>query len=178
MKIAEVVSDDATLIRREAWSSPEIYELEMKGIFGKSWLFLGHESQIPEFGDFVQAYMGETPIILSRGPEGRVYANVNSCSHRGLPVCRADRGNTTKFVCPYHNWNYDVTGKLVAIPQERHVESRPDKRKLGLKAVPRIDSWNGMIFGSFDPDIVSLDKYLGDQRFYLDAFFGRFPQGV
>lgn len=178
MKIADVVSDDATLIRREAWSSPEIYELEMKGIFGKSWLFLGHESQIPEFGDFVQAYMGETPIILSRGPEGRVYANVNSCSHRGLPVCRADRGNTTKFVCPYHNWNYDVTGKLVAIPQERHLESRPDKRQLGLKAVPRIDSWNGMIFGSFDPDIVSLDEYLGDQRFYLDAFFGRFPQGV
>ena len=157
MQITDVVNEDATLIGREAWSDPEVYELEKRGVFGKAWLFLGHESQIPAPGDFVQAYMCETPVILARGPDGRVHANINSCSHRGLPVCRAERGNTNKFVCPYHNWNYDVTGKLLAIPQERHVQSRPDKSTLGLKPVPRIDSWNGMIFGSFDPEIVSLD---------------------
>jgi len=178
INIADVVNDDATLISRRAWSDPEIYELEKRGIFAKAWLFLAHESQIRESGDFVQAYMGETPIIVSRGPDGAVYANINSCSHRGLPVCRSDHGNTTKFVCPYHNWNYDVTGKLVAIPQERHVKGRPDKGKLGLKAVPRVESWNGMVFGSFDPEVESLDDYLGDMRFYLDAFFARFPQGI
>lgn len=178
MRIADIVNDDATLIRRQAWSDPAVYALEKKGIFGKAWLFLAHESQIRNSGDFVQAYMGETPIIVSRGPDQKIYANINSCSHRGLPVCRADHGNTTKFVCPYHNWNYDVTGKLQAIPQERYVEGRPDKSKLGLKAVPRVDSWNGMVFGSFDPEIESLDDYLGDMRFYLDAFFARFPQGI
>ncbi len=83
MNIADVVNDDATLISRRAWSDPEIYELEKRGIFGKAWLFLAHESQIRESGDFVQAYMGETPIIVSRGPDGAVYANINSCSHRG-----------------------------------------------------------------------------------------------
>lgn len=178
MRIADIVNDDASLIGREAFCDPEIYALEKRGIFGKAWLFLTHDSQIPEAGDFVQAFMGETPIIVSRGPDGRVHANLNSCSHRGLPVCRADRGNTTKFVCPYHNWNYDVTGELVAIPQERHVESRPDKSRLGLKPVPRLESWNGMIFGSFDPEIESLDAYLGDMKFYLDAFFARFPAGI
>lgn len=178
MRIAEIVNDDATLISRRAWTDPEIYALEKKGIFGKSWLFLGHESQIPESGDFVQAYMCETPIILSRGDGDEIYANINSCTHRGLPVCRADHGNTKKFVCPYHNWNYDISGKLVAIPQERHLESRPDKSKLGLKAVPRIESWNGMIFGSFDPQIESLEDYLGDMKFYLGAFFDRFPAGI
>lgn len=178
MNIDEIVNDDATLISRRAWSDPEIYALEKKGIFGKSWLFLAHESQIPRMGDFVQAFMCETPIIVSRGRDSEIYANVNSCTHRGLPVCRADHGNTTKFVCPYHNWNYDISGKLVAIPQERHVESRPDKSKLGLKAVPRVESWNGMIFGSFDPEIESLDDYLGEMKFYLGAFFDRFPGGV
>ena len=177
-RLSDIVDEKATLISRRAWSDPGIYELEKKGIFGKAWLFLGHDSMIPNAGDFVQAYMCETPIILSRGEDMQVYANVNSCSHRGLPVCRAGHGNTKKFVCPYHNWNYDVTGKLLAIPQERQVQKRPDKSKLGLKRVPRLDSWNGMIFGSFDPDIESLDEYLGDMKFYLGAFFDRFPNGV
>ena len=85
-RIRDVVNDDATLISRKAWSDPHVYELEKRGIFGKSWLFLAHETQIPNPGDFVQAYMCETPIIVSRGPAGDVHANVNSCTHRGLPV--------------------------------------------------------------------------------------------
>jgi phenylpropionate dioxygenase-like ring-hydroxylating dioxygenase large terminal subunit len=176
--IEDIVNADATCIGRRAWSDPAIYELEKRGIFGRAWLFLGHESQIPNAGDFVQAYMCETPIILARGADGRLHANVNSCTHRGVPVCRASHGNTTKFVCPYHNWNYDVTGALVAIPQERQLKHRPDKRKLGLKPVPRLDSWNGLVFGSFDPEIAPLDDYLGDMKFYLGAFFDRFPQGI
>ena len=67
LKISEVVNHDASLISRRAWSDPAIYELEKKGIFGKAWLFLGHESQIRNRGDFVQAYMCETPVILARG---------------------------------------------------------------------------------------------------------------
>ncbi|MEZ4353039.1 MAG: SRPBCC family protein [Myxococcota bacterium] len=178
LRAADLVNDDASLIGRRAWTDPGIYALEKRGIFGRSWLFLGHESQIPEPGDFVQACMGETPIILSRGPDRRIHANVNSCTHRGLPVCRADHGNTTKFVCPYHNWNFDVTGRLVAIPQERHVKARPDKSRLGLKAVPRVESWEGLVFGCFDPGVESLDAWLGDQKFYLEAFLHRFPAGI
>ncbi len=176
--IRDVVNEDATLISRRAWSDPHIYELEKKGIFGKAWLFLGHESQIKNPGDFVQAFMCETPIILARGEDNKVYASINSCTHRGLPVCRADHGNTKRFVCPYHNWSYKVSGELAAIPQERIVEKKPCKEELGLKQVPRVESWNGMIFGSFDPEIIPLEDYLGDMRFYLDAFFLRFPQGI
>ncbi|MGH0034275.1 MAG: aromatic ring-hydroxylating oxygenase subunit alpha [Myxococcota bacterium] len=177
-KVRDLVNDGATLIGRRAWSDPGIYELEKRGIFGRSWLFLAHESQIRSPGDFVQACMCETPIIVARGPDRAIHASVNSCTHRGLPVCRADHGNTERFVCPYHNWNFDVTGKLQAIPQERQVEKRPDKSRLGLKKVPRVETWNGMIFGSFDEDIESLDDYLGDMKFYLGAFFDRFPEGI
>ena len=156
MKIDDIVNADASLISRRAWSDPEIYELEKKAIFGRSWLFLGHESQIPNPGDFVRACMCQTPVILARGNQHEIHAHINSCTHRGLPVCRADYGNTQRFVCPYHNWNYELSGKLVAIPQERQLEHRPDKSTLGLKPVPRIDSWNGLIFVSFDPEIESL----------------------
>jgi phenylpropionate dioxygenase-like ring-hydroxylating dioxygenase large terminal subunit len=178
VRVRDIVNEDATLISRRAWSDPEIYELEKKGIFGRSWLFLGHESQIPKPGDFVRACMCQTPIILVRGTNHEIHAHINSCTHRGLPVCRADHGNTKRFVCPYHNWNYELSGKLAAIPQERQLENRPDKSTLGLKPVPRLDSWNGMIFGSFDPEIEPLDEYLGDMKFYLGAFFDRFPDGI
>ncbi|MEM9256205.1 MAG: Rieske 2Fe-2S domain-containing protein [Pseudomonadota bacterium] len=176
--IHALVSDDASRISRRCWSDPAVYELEKRGIFGRCWLFLGHESQIRNPGDYVQAYMCETPIILARGEDGGVHASVNSCTHRGLPVCRSDHGNTKRFVCPYHNWSYTVSGDLVAIPQESEVAVKPDKSQLGLKRVPRVESWRGMIFGSFDPQIESLEDYLGDMRFYLDAFFERFPDGV
>ncbi|MEH6567895.1 MAG: aromatic ring-hydroxylating dioxygenase subunit alpha [Halioglobus sp.] len=177
-QISDLVSSDASMISRRCWSDPDVYALEKEAIFGKAWLFLGHESQIKNPGDFVQAYMCETPIILSRGQDSKVYANINSCSHRGLPVCRSDHGNTKRFVCPYHSWSYSVEGALVTIPQESEVAVKPDKSLLGLKRVPRVESWRGMIFGSFDEAIIPLDQYLGDMRFYLDAFFDRFPEGI
>jgi phenylpropionate dioxygenase-like ring-hydroxylating dioxygenase large terminal subunit len=176
--ITELVNEDATLVSRRCWTDPGVYALEKRGIFGRAWLFLGHESQLRQPGDFVQAYMCETPIILSRGQDRRLYACIDSCSHRGLPVCRADHGNTKRFICPYHNWSYSVEGELVAIPQENAVRNKPDKSRLGLKRVPRLETWRGLVFGSFDPDIMPLEEYLGDMRFYLDAFLGRFPDGI
>ena len=131
IKVSDLVNQDATMVSRRCWTDQEVYELEKKGIFGKAWLFLGHESQIKHPGDFVQAYMCETPIILARGTDSQVHASINSCTHRGLPVCRADHGNAKRFVCPYHNWSYTVEGDLVTIPQERELKSRPDKTELG-----------------------------------------------
>tara|TARA_R110000823_G_scaffold132777_8_gene261317 strand:+ start:6916 stop:8202 length:1287 start_codon:yes stop_codon:yes gene_type:complete len=176
--VEKLVNEDASLISRRCWSDAGVYELEKRAIFGRAWLFLGHESQIRAPGDFVQAYMCETPIILSRGEDGAIYANINSCTHRGLPVCRADHGNTRRFVCPYHNWSYGVDGSLKTIPQASQVRNQPDKSVLGLKRVPRVESWRGLIFGSFNADIESLEDYLGDMRFYLDAFLQRFPAGI
>ena len=73
-RVRDLVNDDATLVGRKAWVDPGVYELEKRGVFGKAWLFLGHESQIPNPGDFVQSCMCETPIILSRGQDGKIYA--------------------------------------------------------------------------------------------------------
>lgn len=178
LRAQDIVNDDASLIAREAWTDAHIYEQEKQAIFGRTWLFLGHESQIKQPGDFVQAYMGETPIILARGTDNKVYANINSCSHRGVPVCRHDHGNAKRFVCPYHNWSYTVEGELATIPQARELENCPDKSALGLKAVPRLECWKGFYFGSFNESIEPLEDFLGHMKFYLEAFIDRFDGGV
>jgi len=176
--VLKLVSDDACRIQRQVFTSPEIYQWEKEYIFGRSWLYLCHESQLPKAGDYLTTYMCETPVIVARGEDHRLHVSVNSCSHRGLPVCRSDRGNAKRFVCPYHNWSYTVEGALHTVPQEKKLSSPLDKSCLGLKQVPRVESYGGLVFGSFKSDIESLDEYLGDMRFYLDCMFDRYHGGV
>lgn len=176
--VKQLVSDDGCQISRKVFTSETVYQLEKQHIFGKNWLYLAHESQLKKPGDFVTTFMGETPVIVAMGDDGEIYANVNSCSHRGLPVCRTDMGNAKRFVCPYHNWSFKPNGELAAVPQERKVVTPIDKSKNGLKRIPRLESYRGLYFGSFNEAIEPLDDFLGDMKFYLDSFFARFPEGV
>ena len=100
------------LVSRKIFFDPEIYQIELERIFARCWLFLGHESQIPEPGDYMTAYMGEDPILVCRGNDGTVRAFLNSCRHRGMKVCRADRGNARQFTCSFHGWTYTNSGEL------------------------------------------------------------------
>jgi len=176
--VRTLVSDDGSEISRKVFTSEEVYQLEKKHIFGKNWLYLAHESQFKKPGDFVTTYMGETPVIVAMGDDGEIYASINSCSHRGLPVCRTDMGNSKRFICPYHNWSYKPDGELVTVPQERKVTRPVDKKKNSLRRVPRLESYRGLYFGCLYAGIEPLEDYLGDMRFYLDTFFNRFPNGV
>jgi len=176
-RFAQLVSEDGCYIGRKVFTDPDVYAAEKRSIFGKSWLYLAHESQLPNSGDFVTTYMAETPVIVTRGGNGDIHVLANSCSHRGLPVCRADFGNTKGFVCPYHAWTYNLAGDLLAVPQERKV-GRIDKSYLGLPPVPRMESYRGFIFGSFDVAAEPLADHLGDMRFYIDTYLDRFPRGV
>lgn len=173
----ELVNDDGSKISRKVYTSEAVYQQEKEQIFGKSWLYLAHESQFKKPGDFITTFMGETPIIVAMGDDGELHANVNSCTHRGVAVCRTDMGNAKRFVCPYHNWSYKVDGELAIVPQERACKPI-DKQANRLKRVPRLESYRGLFFGSFNEEIESLEDFLGDQRFYLDTYFNRFPGGV
>jgi len=176
--IARLVSDDGCYVSRRVFTSPEVYEWEKRYLFGRNWLFLTHESQIPAIGDFVTSYMGETPVIIARGEDNRIHVSINSCSHRGLPVCRSDKGNAKRFICPYHNWAYTVEGRLHTVPQEKKVCQAVDKDRLGLKKIPRVESYGGLVFGCFDERVEPLEDYLGDMRWYLDCMFDRYPKGI
>lgn len=160
------------LVKRSIFSDPDIYKAELEQIFARCWLYLGHESQIPNAGDFLNVVMGIEPVLVVRNAEGGISAFINSCRHRGNKVCRADAGNAKAFMCPYHGWTYDLKGALTGLPGHRELYHDEVKRpEWGLPAVAQVDTYRGMIFGTFDADAPSLGEYLGDIRFGLDLLF-------
>jgi phenylpropionate dioxygenase-like ring-hydroxylating dioxygenase large terminal subunit len=92
------------VVSRELFVNDEIYAQEQERIFARSWLFVGHESQIPRPGDYFVSCMGEESVILTRDQRQQVHVFLNTCRHRGMKVCRYDEGNTAVFTCPYHGW--------------------------------------------------------------------------
>jgi Phenylpropionate dioxygenase and related ring-hydroxylating dioxygenases, large terminal subunit len=91
---------------RKVFTDPEIFELEMKYIFEKNWMYLCHESQIKEKGDFFTTYMGRQPVIITRDKQGEIHGFINACTHRGAQLVNTARGNKRSFTCPFHMWSF------------------------------------------------------------------------
>lgn len=165
-------------VSRRIFFDEEVYHRELTQIFARSWLYLGHESQIPNAGDFVTAYMGEDPVILCRGKDGSIRAFLNSCRHRGMKVCRLDAGNARSFNCSFHGWSYSTDGELIGVPFHNTVYRDLDRSKLGLHAVPKVENYGGFIFGNWQAGATSLERHLGDMRWYLDILIERPLGGI
>src|SRR5882757_1149646 len=156
-------------ISREIFVNEAIYAEEQERIFARAWLFIGHESQIPNPGDFAASRMGEEAVILTRDRAGAVHVLLNSCRHRGMKVCRYDEGNTTVFTCPYHGWSYGTDGRLVGVPFLREAyRSTLDRAQWGLVEVAQLARYKGTVWATWDPAAPSFFEYLGDFRRYLD----------
>ena len=153
-----------SLTPADAYIDHEIFEREQERIFkGPTWQILGSETEVPTPGDFQTSYIGTTPIVLHHAHDGSLNAYVNRCAHRGARVIRELRGNRKYPICPYHNWRYDGTGKLVGVSMEKGLNGKggyPDsfnREENGMKAL-RVAILNGVIFGTFDslaPDLLS-----------------------
>lgn len=171
---ARYVDTRSGTVKREIFVDEEIYKQEKSRIFGRCWLYLVHESEIPNPGDFVSVYMGEEPVVVCRDPDGKIGAFINSCRHRGNRICRVDRGNTKTFVCSYHGWAYSTRGNLVGVPgKKEYYQNCIDQDQLGLIKVAQVSSYGGLVFGTLDPEATSLDEYLGDMRWGLDIMLGQ-----
>jgi phenylpropionate dioxygenase-like ring-hydroxylating dioxygenase large terminal subunit len=151
------------LLDRRILSDESLYQLELERIFGRSWNFMCHESQIPETGDYFINYIGEDQVIVVRDETGKINVLLNTCRHRGNALCRAEQGRAKSFVCSYHGWNYALDGKLIGVPgQKTYYHDALDRSRLGLARAAKVESYLGFYFATLDPDAPPLLDVLGD----------------
>src|SRR5947199_8776622 len=162
-KISDLVMADTREVQLRVLSDHEIYELEMERIFGKTWLLLGHESEIPNSGDFVVRDMGSDSVIVTRGADGNVNVLLNVCAHRGMRVSTLDCGNTQIHKCIYHGWAYRPNGDCIGAPvaNECMHGKLMSKEQLGRKRA-RSALYGGLIFATWNHDGPSVAQFLGD----------------
>lgn len=167
--------------RRDIFTDPDLFELEMKYIFEDNWVYLAHESQIPNVNDYFTTYIGRQPVVITRGKDGNLNAVINACAHRGAMLCRRKHGNKGSFTCPFHGWTFSNTGKLLKVKDEKTTEYPPQFGENGshdLKKVARFESYKGFLFGSLNPDVKPLAEHLGDTRVIIDQIVDQAPDGL
>lgn len=166
------IDDDAKnglfRVQREAFLDPDVFAAERARIFDRSWIYLGHESEVVAPGDFRVRELGARRIVFVRGKDRVVRALLNSCTHRGAEVCREKSGNANSFQCFYHGWSFGNDGRLIGVPGEEAYAPGFSRAALGLREAPRLESYRGFYFVSFDPEIVTLPEYLAGAAEYLD----------
>jgi len=161
-QIRSLVDGATGLIDRRIYADQEIFDLEMEKIYARAWLFMCHDSMIPNPGDFFQTYMGEDRVIVVRDKQGQAQVLLNTCRHRGNAVCRAEEGHATSFMCTYHGWTYDLQGKLVGVPGFKdYYHEDLNRDEWGLVAA-KVQSYKGFIFATLDQEAPSLEEFLGD----------------
>jgi Rieske 2Fe-2S family protein len=119
-------------LKRDFYTSPAYHALDLEHIFYKEWLFAGHSCEMPRPGDFTTLQVGEYPVILVRGRDGAIRAFHNVCRHRGSRLCTDERGSRPRLVCPYHQWTYDLDGRLIFA---RDMMNEIDLTQFGLMPV-------------------------------------------
>ena len=151
------------LLDKNIFVDRDLYELELERVFARAWNFMCHESQIPEPGDFFVNHIGEDPVIVVRDTAGAVQVLLNTCSHRGNVLCRAEIGNVKSFHCTYHGWNFGLDGTLLAVPGKADFyRGRLNTEQWGLQKAAKVEHYRGFYFATLDPDAPSLADYLGE----------------
>ena len=178
--IIDVPDERRFEVSRRIFRDPELFELEMERIFESNWVYLAHESQIPEPHDFFTTTVGRQPVVVTRDKSGAIHAFINACSHRGAQITTTKRGNKPTFMCPYHGWVYDSAGTCVDV-NAHATGGYPeyfDKLNHNLRTLGQVGTYRGFIFGSIEPDVAPLATWLGEATSLIDSFVEQSPQGL
>ena len=176
--IAGLLRPDA--VHRDMYADVALFALEQERIFRRAWIYLCHESEIAQPGDYVLAQLGPDEVIVARGAEGGIAAMHNRCAHRGARVMMAPRGNARLFTCAYHAWSFGLDGALDSVPApEGYAKGfAGGGRGPGLTRVARVASYRGFVFGSGAVTGPDLPTFLGGLASALDNMVDRAPDGA
>jgi phenylpropionate dioxygenase-like ring-hydroxylating dioxygenase large terminal subunit len=168
-------------VHKSVYTDPSIFDLEMRNIFGRTWIYVGHESQVPKPGDYWTATLGKQPVIMVRDRQGSVHVLYNRCPHKGAKVVADGCGSTGPiFRCPYHAWTFRHDGSLLGVPYRKAYAGTAFDIKdplFSVRKVARVDSYRGFVFACLAADGPELTTFLGGIITSLDNFCDRSPTG-
>ncbi|HSV82674.1 MAG TPA: aromatic ring-hydroxylating dioxygenase subunit alpha [Ramlibacter sp.] len=156
-------------VHTSLYTDASIFDTEMDRIFGRTWVWVAHASEIPQAGSYKNTYVGRQPVIVVRDREQQVHVLLNRCRHRGATVSEGKKGKVNSFVCPYHGWSYSLDGALRGVPHPEGYAGLLDKSGLPLVRL-RVEQYAGMIFASFNQDVEPLSDFLGPAKKWIDLF--------
>ena len=175
--IIDDIDGERFQLNRSVLVEPEVLKIEHQRVFARSWIYVGHESEISLAGDFKTRTVAGRPVIFARDGSGQVRTFLNTCRHRGAMLCREREGNQNSFTCMYHGWTYNIDGKLVGIPGRDSYSANFDAGEFGLAEVPLVDDYRGFWFVHFDDDAPALVDYLAGAAEYIDLVVDQSPSG-
>src|SRR5690606_36697103 len=153
-QIAELVREDS--VHKSVYTDPEIFKLEMDRIYGRAWIYAGHESQVPNVGDYHTTRIGDQDVIMVRAMDNQLYVLYNRCPHKGAKVVAEGDGNVGKFFrCPYHAWTFKLDGTHLAAPMRRGFENTrfdPKSPEFAMHHVARVQSYWGFVYANQSPE--------------------------
>ncbi|EAR51376.1 putative aromatic-ring hydroxylating dioxygenase, alpha-subunit [Oceanicola granulosus HTCC2516] len=100
-------------LERPFYTDPDIYRADLAAIHYRDWLFALPACQLAKPGAYARLQIGAYNVILVKGADGEIRAFHNSCRHRGSVLCKDAAGQVAKLVCPYHQWTYELDGRLI-----------------------------------------------------------------
>ncbi|WP_426434665.1 aromatic ring-hydroxylating dioxygenase subunit alpha [Bradyrhizobium genosp. P] len=168
-------------VHRDVYVSEEVFQLEMEHMFPNSWVYVGHDSQVPNPGDYFGTTIGTQPILLVRHTDGTVRVLHNRCPHKGTRITSETCGNTGKFFrCPYHAWSFKTDGSLLAIPLKKGYENtgfEQSRAAPGMAPVRHIRNYRGFVFAKINDSGLDFEEFFGESLSSLDNMIDRSPVG-
>lgn len=155
----------------------DIFQEELEKIWYKKWVYIGHDSEVANVGDYVTTFIGKQPIVIVRDTNNQVQVFLNRCRHRGNTICQKHKGNTSGLICAYHGWTYNLEGELKALPLAEGFGHSFKKADHNLVKVPRVGIHRGFLFASMAEEGESFEEYMGLAKDNIDRFCDVSPSG-
>ena len=170
-----------TEVHRDIYVDEEVFQLEMEHLFANTWVYVGHDSQTPNSGDFYGTTIGTQPVLMVRHTDGSAKVLYNRCPHKGTRITGETHGNTGKFFrCPYHAWSFSTDGSLIATPLKSGYENtgfEASHAAQGMTAVHHVRNYRGFVFAKLNDGGATFEEFFGESLSSLDNMVDRSPAG-